>query len=190
MKCGQLENHPLTDYAADLGYFFEFVLSFHIDSRKSILTGLNYSHYSTKINDRNRLFEHRGTITNSYITLPLLFKYRLSEKVPVAIAFGPYFSYLVGAKEIGSSHFDSSALVPEVPDPIFESLDTKQKYNRHVKKSYSSIDYGLAVQLDYEIGVWNKYNAVLLTRFNYGLKDVVTNNLGTNNSASYWKITA
>lgn len=183
----ELENHPETNYSADWGYFFEFVWTASINSRNSILTGLNYSYFSTKIKDRNGSFEHRGTISNSYITLPLLFKYRLSEKIPVSIASGPYLSFLVGAKEKGYTHFDSSKLDTEVPDPIFEPLEPTQKYNRDVKESYASTDYGLAIQLDYEIRVREKYNILLLTRFNYGLKDVITSNLDTHNTASYWK---
>ncbi len=95
----ELENHPETNFSADWGYFFEFVWSVPINSCNSILTGLNYSYFSTKVNDRNCPFEHRGIISNSYITLPLLFKHRLSEKIPVSIASGPYFSFLVDAKE-------------------------------------------------------------------------------------------
>jgi hypothetical protein len=183
----ELENHPETNFAAGWGYFFEMILSVPINSRNSILTGLNYSHLSTKVDDINGAFEQRGTITSSYITLPLLFKYRLSEKIPVSIASGPYFSYLAGAKEKGYTYFDNSDLDPETPDPVFDSIEPKQNYNRDIKKNYTSTDYGLAVQLDYEISVWEKYNLLILTRFNYGLKDVITNNLVTINPASDWK---
>ncbi|GAO29124.1 porin family protein [Geofilum rubicundum] len=183
----ELENHPETNFSADWGYFFEMILSVPINSRNSILTGLNYSYFSTKINDRNGSFEHRGTISNSYITLPLMFKYRFSEEIPVSIASGPYLSFLVGAKEKGYTHFDSSKLDTDTPDPIFEPLEPTQEYNRDVKENYASTDYGLAIQLDYEISVREKYNILLLTRFNYGLKDVITSNLDTQNTASYWK---
>lgn len=183
----EFDGHPQTEYSSNFGYFFEFLISYNLNSKYSILTGLNYNYSSLKINDKIGLTENKGNLTSSYFTLPILIKYRLSDKIPSTISAGPYIGYLVNTNEKGTSYINTTGFVFANPDPVIESIQPIQKYKTDLKKDYTSIDYGLSVQLDYEIKLAHGLNGVILTRFNYGLKDLLTNDLVNNSSASDWK---
>ena len=183
----EFEGHPQTDYSTNFGYFLEALISYNLNSKYSISTGLNYNLTSLKINDKIGLTENKGNLTNSFLTLPVLIKYRLSDKIPITISAGPYLGLLISANEKGTSYIDTAGFIFADPDPILESIEPIQKYDTDIKKDYTSIDYGISIQLDYEIKLSQGLKGVILTRFNYGLKDVLTNDLVNNSSANDWK---
>ncbi len=182
----ELDGHSQTDYNSDFGYFLEFLVSYSLNSKYAITTGLTYNHSSTKIYDQIGLFENKGNLTNSYISIPILFKYRPTKRLPLSISVGPYLGYLIKANEKGTSTIDTTGLIFFEPEPIFDS-GTTHEYETDILKDYSSFDYGLSIQLEYEIKISQILNGIILTRFNYGLKNVLTNDLVNNSSASNWK---
>jgi hypothetical protein len=182
----EFEGHSQTDYSTNFGYFLEALISYNLNSKYSISTGLNYNLTSLKINDKIGLIENKGNLTNSFLTLPVLIKYRLSDKIPITISAGPYLGLLISANEKGTSYFDTAGLVFAEPDPMIE-IEPTRKYDTDIKKDYTSIDYGFSIQLDYEINLNREFKGVILTRFNYGLKNVLTNDLINNSSAKEWK---
>jgi len=183
----EFEGHPKTAYTSDFGYLFEFLVSYSANGKYSILTGLNYNYFSLKINDKIGLIENKGNLTSSYFTLPILIKYRLSDKIPFTLSAGPYIGYLVNANEKGTSYIDTAGLVFAEPDPLIQSIEPVRKYNTNIKKDFTSIDYGLSLQLEFEIKLNKLLDVVILTRFNCGLKDIVTNDLVNNSLAGDWK---
>jgi hypothetical protein len=188
----EFEGYPQTDYSTNFGYFLEALISYDLNSKFSISTGLNYNLTSLKINGKISLFENKGNLTNSYLSFPVLIKFRLSDLLPITISAGPYLGLLISANEKGTSYIDTSGFIIAEPDPEFPSdpvfqLEPKKKYDSDIKKDYTSIDYGLSIQLDYEINLSHGLKGVILTRFNYGLKDVLTNDLVNNSSANDWK---
>jgi hypothetical protein len=182
----EIDNHPQTYYSSNFGYFLEVLISYNLNSKYSMTTGLNYNLTSLKINDKIGLFENKGNLTNSYLTFPVMIKCHLSEKIPITISAGPYLGLLISANEKGTSYIDTAGLVFAEPDPVIQ-IEPKQNYDTDIKKDYTSIDYGLSVQIDYEINLSCGLKGVILTRFNYGLKDVLTNDLVNNSSANDWK---
>lgn len=183
----EIDGHPQTDYSSNFGYFLEVLISYNLNSKYSINTGLNYNFTTLAINDINGLFENKGNLTNSYLTIPVLMKCRLFDKMPITISAGPYLSMLISAKEKGTTYIDTAGVVLVEPDPLFESIEPIQKYDTDIKKDYTVIDYGVSLQIDYEIILSQGLNGVILTRMNYGLKDVLSNDLVNKSSANDWK---
>ncbi|TCO09636.1 outer membrane protein with beta-barrel domain [Natronoflexus pectinivorans] len=183
----EIDKHPHTDYSPNFGYFLEVMISYNLNRKYSINTGLNYNYTALGISDKIGLFENKGNLTNSYLTFPVLIKCRLSNKLPISISTGPYLSLLISANEKGTTYIDTAGFIFDDPDPLLESIEPIQKYNTDVKKNYSAIDYGISLQLDYDIKLSQRLNGVVLTRFNYGLKNVLTNDLVNNSSANDWK---
>lgn len=181
------DNPPQTNYRSNLGYFFEFLVSYNLNKKYAISTGLNYNYNSLKIDNTIGLIEDKGNLTTSYFTLPVLCRYRFSDKIPLSISVGPYLGFLVIAKENGISYIDTARFVPVKPDPVLDSIEPRQKYNNDISKDYTSIDIGLSVQCDYEIKLSKRLTGIILTRFNYGFKDVITNDMVNNNLANDWR---
>lgn len=178
--------NPQTNYSSNFGYFLEFLISYNLNSRYVISTGLNYNYNSLKIDNKIGFEEDKGYLTSSYLTLPILIKYRLSNKIPISISAGPYIGFLLNANENGTTYIDTAKLHPLQPnDPLIQPI---QEYNTDIKKDYTSVDYGLSLQCDYEIKLSNGIKGIILTtRFNYGFRNVITNELAHKNTANYWK---
>lgn len=183
----ELERNPRTDYFPRMGYFFDASLSLHLNKHYAIQTGLNYHLSSIKINDRVGFYESEGQITNTCLSLPLLLKFRISQKIPLSVSAGLYFSILLAANESGTAFIDTAAFVSFMPDPLIESIEPVSKYNSDIKKYYEPVDFGLSLQIDYEFWTKKAIAGVLFTRINYGLKDVLTNEPNNRNTASQWK---
>ncbi len=176
----EVVGHPITDYSSDFGYFFEFMISYNISKKLEINSGLLYNHYKFKINDKVALTESKGDLISSYLHLPILIKYKLSENVPISFSSGPYLGLLIKANEKGTSYIDTAGFIFTDPEPII--IEPIQKYDNDIKKNYKKFDFGLSIQLDYEIKINNKISGVIFSRFNYGLIDVLKNN-----NAYKWK---
>ncbi|WP_289056234.1 porin family protein, partial [Carboxylicivirga marina] len=182
----ELIEHAKTEYSADFGFFLEFLISYNLNSKCAISTGLNYNYTSYKIYDQIGLFENKGNLTNSNISIPILFKYKPIERLPLSISAGPYLGFLINANEKGTSIIDTTGLVFLQPDPVFD-FGISQEYESDILNDYTSFDYGLSIQFDYEIKISQTLNGIMLTRFNYGLKNVLTNDLANKSSANTWK---
>ena len=178
-----------TNYKTNFGYFAEILSDYNINENISITAGFNYNYTSYKIKDGEDIMISEGNLNNSYLNIPLLFNYRLSEKNPISISAGAYLGLLLFAQEKGTSYLDTSKIiVVETNDPL---LQPEQKYDNNIKEDYYSIDYGVLFQLKYEYK-WNeKMSGVFFSRFNYGLKNVLSSSLGKlkakHNAATEWK---
>jgi hypothetical protein len=182
----EADRHPETNYSSDFGYFLECMISYNFNKKVAITSGLNFNYSSLEINDKLGFYESKGNLTSSYLHLPILVKYRLHDKI--SISAGPYLGLLLSANEKGTAYIDTTGFAPWTPDPAIETIELTQKYDNDIKKNYSSIDYGLSIQFDYEIKLSKGLNGIILTRFNYGLKDVITKYLvNVHSSASDWK---
>lgn len=181
----EVDRHPVTNYYSDFGYFLEGMISYNFNQKVAIQPGLNYNYSSLGINDRFGYYEAKGNLTSSYLHLPILVKYHVYDKI--SIAAGPYLGLLISAKEEGTTYLDTIGLTPWPPDPAFETIELTHEYDNKITNDYTSFDFGLSAQVDYEFGLGEKLAGVIFSRFNYGLKDVMTNDLETNNSATEWK---
>jgi hypothetical protein len=175
-------NHPTTEYSSNFGYFLEWIVVYNITSKLEINTGLNYNYSRLKIDDKIGLIENKGNLNTSYFQLPIMIRYCLSDKFPFSISGGPYIGLLFNTKNKGTSYIDRSGLPS--PDPLIGSSSITQEYNTNVSKKYKTIDLGFSVQLDYEFKLNMKLKGLILTRFNYGLTNILTDNI---NFASSWK---
>lgn len=183
-----INNNPQTDYNSNFGYFLEFLVSYNFNNKYAISTGLNYNNNTLKIDDKIAYTENKGTLTSSYLNLPILFRYRFSDKIPLSISAGPYFGLLIGATEKGTTYIDTAEFVFITPnDPVIESIEPIHKYDNDIKKDYTKIDFGLLVELNYELKLCKRLTGVILTRFNYGIKNVLTDDLANKNIASKWQ---
>jgi hypothetical protein len=181
----EVDGHPRTEYGSNFGYFSEFLIFYNINKKISINSGLNYNYSRLKINDKIGFVESKGNITSSYIQIPVLISYHLSDKLPISISSGPYLGLLISAKEKGTSYIDNTIIGSG--DPAMYLLEPVYEYDNIIRKDYSSIDVGLSMQINYEIRIGENLTGVILTRFNYGLVDVMTNEIVNKNTASEWK---
>lgn len=173
-----------TDYGVKPGYFSELLVAYNLNSRRAFVSGLHFNHNVLGISDKSSGVVSEGKIITNYLSLPLLFKFKISEKIPVSISTGPYLSTLINAKEIGTSSINADAF-NHYGDPMFESYEID--YDFEITKDYTSIDYGVLIQVDYEVKISETFRGVILSRLNYGLNNVLTNEVGNRNSVREWK---
>ncbi|MCK9207958.1 MAG: PorT family protein [Salinivirgaceae bacterium] len=176
-------DNPKTDYSSSFGYFFEFIGTYNLNSTFSIYSGINYQATRLGINDMVGAITNTGYIATSYLNIPIFFKYHVLSSL--SISAGSYIGVLISAKEKGTTYIDLSVLDPS--DPILETIDPTQDYNNNISRDYKKYDFGLSSQLDYEIGLSDKLSGIIFTRLNYGLINVITNDISTYNSAKDWK---
>lgn len=179
-------DHPVTDYKTGLSYFFEVLTSYNLNNQFYLVSGLNYNKNKLRIIDRVGFSQSKGTITTSYLNLPILLSYRFSDTSPIFVKAGPYIGYLLTAKEKGTTTIDTTGLIyfgdkpPIIDDPV-------QDYNNDIKENYTGIDFGLSAQFEYNLKISTGLSALIFTKFNFGLIDVVTNDIITNSTARTWK---
>lgn len=178
-----------TNYETDFGYFAEILSIYKVKEKISLTTGLNYNYISYKINDGIGIMTSEGNLKNSYLNIPLFLNYRISEKIPVSISTGTYLGILLYAQEKGTMYLDTTNII--VVDPNDPLLKPEQQYNNEIKDDYFSVDYGILFQLEYEFSFSEKISGVFLSRFNYGLKNILSSGMDkqqTEHSAAYeWK---
>lgn len=183
----EFEGHPQTNYSGNWSYFAELLVSYRIGERHSLVSGLNYSASSISVDDQIGVQKSNGHIRRSYLKLPVLFRYWLFQQVPLSVAAGPYLGYRIKAREKGTAYLDLSSLDVTYAEPEFLELANGWDYNNNIKGGFTSIDYGLILQADYEISFSEKLKGVLLCRFDYGLKNVATTDISYFSSADKWR---
>ena len=181
-----IENHPRTDYGSAFGYFLDLKIQYNLNDKSAIASGFNYSLFSVKIEDKAGMIENKGNISTTCLNIPLFFQYKLFNKLPISVAAGPYLGILLNAKEKGTTTYDISGLEYSESDPLIYYLED-QKYENDIKKDYKKTDAGIVVELEYKINLGSKLSGVLLTCFNYGLVNVLTNDLANYSNADKWK---
>jgi hypothetical protein len=181
----EADRHPVTNYSSDFGYFLECMISYNFNRKVAINSGLNFNYSSLGINDKVGFYESKGNLTSSYLHLPILVKYHVYDKI--SISTGPYLGLLISAKEKGTKYIDTTGFAPWTPDPALETIELTQKYDNKIKNDYTTFDFGWSAQVDYEFGLGEKFVGVIFSRFNYGLMNVMTNDLENNNTATKWK---
>jgi hypothetical protein len=177
-----------TNYSSDFGYYLELITSYNINNRFIISSGINYNYTSIKIKDGEGIITSEGNLTNSYINIPLLFKYKILPEKPLYISTGGYLGFLINANEKGTTYLDTTGFVVIDPnDPLLQPQD----YDNNVNADFENLDFGLLIQLDYEIKFSEKISGVFLSRFNYGLTNVISTGMDKKemkHSAAYeWK---
>ena len=182
----EVDRHPVTNYYSDFGYFLECMISYNFNKKVAINSGLNYNYSSLAINDKVGFNESKGNLTSSYLHLPVLFKYHVFDKISISV--GPYVGLLISANERGTTYIDTAGFGAfGIHDPLLDAIELIQKYDKNIKDDYTDIDFGLSGQVDYELALGEKWIGVIFSRFNYGLKNVMTNDLVNNNTATEWK---
>jgi Outer membrane protein beta-barrel domain len=173
----EYEGHPVTDYSSNMGYFFEFLISYNINTKFSIESGLNYNYSKLKINSSIGFTDNKGHLTSSYIGLPIMIKYRALDYL--SIACGPYFGLLLSVKEKGTSYIDTSAFIYPGGDldPGFQIIEPVQGYNNDITERYKDFDFGLSGQVTYDIKLGDKLTGLIFTRFNYGLINCIVDDI-------------
>ncbi len=182
------EGHPETDYRYSVGYFFELSVSYRYDERVGFFAGLNYNYTTLGITDRCGLEESEGDISTSYLNFPVFMKYTFSENSPVSLAIGPYVGFRLHANEKGITTLDTAAIVMvDEPDPSLSFIKPTQPYDNDIKENYTTLDFGLSAQLNYNFDITDKLSLVLFTRFNLGLADIITTDIIVKSTADTWK---
>jgi len=180
---------PYTEYKSDYGYYAEGLIKYNLINKFSITTGFNYKYISYKIKDVWGLNISEGNINNSTLSIPFLLNYKLSDKIPLSVSAGPYIEFVINAQELGVTHIDTSYITVIDPnDPMFKDQD----YNNNITKDYKMMSIGFSTQLEYELKFSKKISGILLSRFNYGLSNVLIiddeqNHKTAKNSANIWK---
>jgi hypothetical protein len=183
----EFEGNPHTDYRPGFGYYFEFLTSYNLNTDYAITSGLNYNYNSLVISDEIGFYMNKGKITNSYLSIPVLFNYKPSAAIPLTLSAGPYFSSHLYAREKGTTYIDTAAIRWPGYDPVIESLDIEQDYNNDITRNFRPVDYGFSVQFQYEFKLQDKLTATILSRFNCGLPNVISLEMPMHNNATKWK---
>jgi len=179
------EGHPITNYSSNFGGFCELFVSYCLNSKFAINSGLNFNYNRLKINDLRGIFVKKGYLSTSYLSLPILINYQISNEIPLSFSVGTSLSLLLNTTEKGTVSVDTSKVISEYPEPGL--IDIHQDYNHNITKGYATFDIAITSQVGYQLKINEKFNGVIFTRFNYGLKDVIEKYLATASSATYWK---
>jgi len=175
-----------TEHSSDFGYYIDLVSFYNFNNKISIGLGVNYVFSSYKINDKYGYNYSEGKLINSYLNIPISIKYKISEKIPISISLGTYFGLLINANENGTIYFDTTKLSMVNPnDPLFKPMD----YNNDLKELYTT-NLGLSLQLDYEFKFNDKIQGFFITKFNYGIKNIISDDyqeVDRNNACKEWK---
>jgi hypothetical protein len=164
-----ITDHPETTYLPCSGFFGEIIGTYQLSKKTSLQSGINYSFFRQRIVDEIGNEERKGRIKRSYLQLPVLFRYKLSNNHPLNIGIGPYLGYLTHAKRKGG-------LVVEYIVPLWNewyAIPTEAD-EMDLKSGYYEYDFGLTLQGDYAIALKNQHALLLLLRFNYGLMDITS----------------
>jgi hypothetical protein len=186
----EFSGHPAGKYRSDFGYFLELLVSYNFSKTIGIKSGLNYNYTTLQINESVGFEESKGTLSFSYIQIPVLGKYRLSDQTPLSLSVGPYFGLLMKARVKGTSYIDLSKLTfSDNSDPLIQQISdiaTTKNINTDVKNAYSTLDMGITMQIDYEFNLGRTITGVAFTRFNKGFTNTMKD--GQNDFiASNWK---
>ena len=180
---------PYTEYKTDYGYYVEGLFKYNLKNKFSITSGFNYKYISYKIKDIWHININDGNINNSTLSIPFLLNYKLSNKIPITVSAGPYIEMIINAQEIGVTSFDTSkVMVIDPNDPMLKDQD----YNNDITNDYKMMNFGFSAQLEYELKFNEKISGILLSRFNYGLSNVLItddeqNHKTAKSSANIWK---
>jgi hypothetical protein len=184
------ESGPQTVYTPNFGYFFEYMMSYNISSRIAFYTGLNYNLNQYNKDDKFELIfmERKGTLTSSNFYIPAFIRCRLSENIPFLLSAGPYFNFLIHAREKGTLFIDSvQTIYFGGLYNLIKSMDPIQKYENNTTEEYRYFDYGLSSQLDYEFKLNKNIDAVIYSRFNYGIKRKTASNFFSQSISTNWR---
>ncbi len=178
-----------TDYQSSFGYFSEVIVNYEFNEKVSVSTALNYTYSSLSIVDEEGRTRHEGNISNSYLNIPLMVGYQFLEKIPLTISGGAYLGVFLNARENGTQYLDTVGLI--FNDPNDPSIIPEQEYDYSISEDYLSTDFGVLLQLDYEKELNEKLILVFMTRFNYGLKNVLVDDYQNRetkySAATEWK---
>jgi hypothetical protein len=167
-KVIQPTNQIETSYLPCSGYFGELLGSFRFTEKASIQSGINYNFSRQRITDKIDIQENKGRIKKSYLQVPILLKYRISNKQPFNIGIGFYIGFLLQAEKEGgltaSSTIYNNIIIPTYARTI----------DMNIKSSYHEYDYGISFQTDYELSLKNQHALTFLLRCNYGLTDITS----------------
>ena len=161
-------NLPAKEYNSRFGYFAECLVTYNFNDRIGVNSGLNYS-----LNNINEFVDFDDISTDynlrfSYFQIPVLLKYQLHNNLPLSVYVGPYFGFLVSAREKGKI---SGLFTWTLGDPVFEEIEV----DNDIKEYYSNFDMGLSFRIDYSITLNEKLNGMVFTGFNMGLTNTIEN---------------
>lgn len=100
-----------------------------------------------------------GSLNLHYLTIPLLIRTSVGNKVNYFINTGPYIGFLIQP----TTHFDAIKNIPEI--------------NSDETKSYKNIDIGLSVGIGFNYSISNKLALSFEVRDNLGLTSINENQL-------------
>jgi hypothetical protein len=186
-KLVEYVGHPKTEYNSGFGFFSECSINYRLNKNFFLNPGINYNlsilNYKSKIG----ISVNKGDLTSSYIGIPILVKYKISDNVPVFLIAGPYFGFLINAKAKGTEYADTSLLIMTKPDSATAIIRKPWNYNQSIKEDYKTFDIGVSIQIDYNLKVSEKFNGVIFTRFNYGVKNIMKNDFVNMSAGGDWK---
>jgi opacity protein-like surface antigen len=141
-------------YSPRFAYHFGLVAELTITEKFSVQPEILYSKLGSQFKDG----DNKSTLSENYLSVPLMFKYNFSEKMSIEV--GPYLGLMLTAKSKGEMEGES--------------------FEEDVIQGFNQTDFGYALGLSYSI----TNNIVGSVRYNLGTKNVIKNSEDKiNNSA-------
>jgi len=163
-----------TNYNSNNDYFIGFLISYKLNNKQSLSTGLSYVKYSLEITDYQLFQEQEGHLETNYFNIPFLFNQKYSDSSSFSISFGPYVGILIDANENGTSYTDRAIVQLNPNNPRFQ---LQKEYNNDISNDYQNMDFGLLIQQNFEIKIHKSLFLNLFARFNLGLMNVITSDI-------------
>ena len=159
------------EYSGSFGYFSELLVHYNMKPKVTLRSGINYNYTQFEewylVNYSTASFK----VNKSSLRIPLLFTYYPLKDTPISVSAGPYIGILLSAKEKGSGYFYTSELtIEDENDPVFQNPIS---IDNDIKDIYKNVDYGMTIELNYDFKLTPNIKSVVLTRFSYGLTDII-----------------
>jgi hypothetical protein len=165
----EFEGHPIMNFKSGYDYFVEFILTYNLNPRMSLNSGVSFINNKLQVNSTAGQIEQDGIIRTNYLGIPLEFNYQIFENIPLRIGFGAYLNLLIKSKEKGTMYIDTTGFSNYYPDPYLESMEIIQEYDNDITGNYNNLDFGLTSKVEYEFKAIKNTSMVVFSKFNYGL---------------------
>jgi opacity protein-like surface antigen len=130
-------------YSGRIAYHFGLIAELTITEKFSVQPEILYSKLGSQFKDG----DNKATLSENYLSVPLLFKYNFSEKTSIEV--GPYLGLLLTAKNKGKMEGES--------------------FEEDVIQGFNQTDFGYAFGVTYNIS----NNIFASLRYNLGTKNVI-----------------
>jgi hypothetical protein len=182
------EGHPVDTYKTGAGYFAELLVTSITPGQLQFGTGINLEYSELNANHTLTYTEWKGKIDMFYMKIPFFVSYQVSKKIPISISAGPYWGFRLNTRESGTSYIDTTKLdLGDGGDLVIEDLDLESDYDTDTSDSFKSLNFGLSLQVEYRLNASGNHKVLFLSRFDYGLTNVLEKITDYSLATEKWK---